>query len=67
MESLFSSTNIQFSRPYQIVCPQHVTDGYGRPFIGDCSDPFARNATLISPNIKEKINNLYYVEKVEKI
>lgn len=66
MENIQSVSEIQFSRPYEIVCPDHITDGLGRPFIGDVSDPFAMNAVLISPSIVEKINNLYYVEKREK-
>ena len=67
MNTLTSKTNIQFTRPYEIICPQHETDGLGRPFVGDTSDPYAKNAKLISQNIVDKINDLYYIEKVEEL
>ena len=67
MNSLASNTDIQFVRPYDIICPQHITDGLDRPFVGDVSDPYARNAKLISQNIVDKINNLDYIEKIENL
>lgn len=55
---------VTFSRPYEIVCLDHKTDGLERPFVQDTSDPYGRTAQLISPWIRKNINDLFYVEDV---
>jgi hypothetical protein len=67
MDALSSRSQVKFCRPTDIVCPDHVTDGHGRPFIGDVSDPFARNSRKISEEIVNNINSLKYIKKIEVI
>ena len=67
MHSLTSNSSIKFCRPTDIVCPDHITDGKGRPFIGDVSDPFAKNSIKISDQIVNNINSLKYIKKIEEL